>query len=174
MRRHHGPVSEAGPCPPTSLLLGDRVRPGHFSAGKDGPRVIGTSAGFGGRGRISTGRTQSRLGIMASVMAESVVELPGSPASWEERCEERLSRRPFRVIGWDEGGPEGRSFVVEYRNLAGVVLALVYIDIEPSKDGATTVRLRSDGVADNPLRMLFRDIGEKASRKALARLRDDA
>ncbi len=90
------------------------------------------------------------------------------------RCQERLSRRPFRVIGWDEGGPEGRSFVVEYRNLAGVVLALVYIDIEPSEDGATTVRLRSDGVADNPLKMLFRDIGEKASRKALARLRDDA
>jgi hypothetical protein len=120
-----------------------------------------------------TGRTQSRLGIMASVMAESV-ELPGPPASWEERCQERLSRRPFRVIGWDEGGPEGRSFVVEYRNLAGVVLALVFIDIEPSRDGATTVRLRSDGVADNPLRMLFRNIGEKASRKALARLCDDA
>ncbi|MBW3651700.1 MAG: hypothetical protein KY458_14130 [Actinobacteria bacterium] len=106
-------------------------------------------------------------------MAESV-ELPGSPASWEERCQERLSRRPFRVIGWDEGGAEGRAFVVEYRNLVGVVLALVYIDIEPSRDGGTMVRLESDSVADNPLRMLFRDIGEEACRKALARLCGDA
>lgn len=36
------------------------------------------------------------------------------------------------------------------------------------------MRLRSDTVADNPLRALFRGMGEKATQKALARLCEDS
>lgn len=122
---------------------------------------------------LLTRGTPSALGHDTSVVSLTI-ERPGSPAVWEKRCRERLSRRPFRVIGWDEGGPERREFVIEYRNIGGVLLALVYIDIEPSEDGATTVRLRSDTVADNPLRALFRGMGEKATQKALARLCEDS
>ena len=95
----------------------------------------------------------------------------GTAKEWEQECESRLSRRPFRVIGWDEGGPEGREFVVEYRNLVGIVLALVYVDISPAGPDTTTIELRADGVADNPLRALVRDIGGKALGKAEERLR---
>jgi hypothetical protein len=94
----------------------------------------------------------------------------GTLASWEQRCLDVLNRRPFRIIGSDEGGPEGREFVAEYRNVAGVVRALVFVDLMPSGDASTTVALRADAHADNPVRALFRDMADKAVKKAETRL----
>ena len=99
--------------------------------------------------------------------------MPGLPAAWEERCLDRLNRRPFRIIAWDDGGPEGREFVAEYRNVARLALALVYVDVELATPGNTTLHLRGEAVADNPVRSLFRDIANKAVRAATARLVDD-
>jgi hypothetical protein len=106
---------------------------------------------------------------MRSLMARTI-EVAGTPGAWEQRCQELLNRRPFRVIGWDEGGPEGREFVVEYRNVIGVVLALVYLDVMPSGAEDTTLSLRADAVADNPFRALFRDMDSRAIEKAAHRL----
>jgi hypothetical protein len=110
-----------------------------------------------------------RLGASASLlragsrhygvcMSESI-EVSGPPTLWEARCLEQLNRWPFRIIRADEGGPEGREFVAEYRDAARVPLALVYVDVGPASPGGTTLRLRAERAADNPFRMLFRDVG---------------
>ena len=106
MRRHHGPVSEAGPCPPTSLLLGDRVRPGDFSVGKDGPRVIGTSER---RSSPPAARSERELWrILRSILAYQNRRFVAL-ASGSSRHRSRLRRcRRAGVRGQPRVDPAGR------------------------------------------------------------------
>jgi len=117
--------------------------------------------------RVGAGST-ARMRAMNSEPVRQEVHVDGPSDEWESRCEQALSRRPFRLTGSSQAATDGRAFAASYHRLGASVE--IVVDVVPIDADRTLLSVEGTPRQDNPLAQLMRNPATGATRRLLERV----